>query len=352
VEPPKTQQRLLRLNDTTPAVGVVLHVAGRAWEVTEESTYTNDEGYQVTEWTCEVSGTTGYLLKEGEADSGVTRWFFTREINTDAVRVAGEHLEAWLKARPGATPPPTLSYAGGTYEYGDTTEGVHEEDGSREKKITWDYWDAGRNKNLAVEHWEDQSFECFLGEYVDPDRVVVRPGGAGAAKGKQKAGRGSPFVLAAATLPLAYVVGFIIGWPFDEALTLALAIALGLGWLSAVAQAPAPGFAALLIGAGAAATFLQYPPLTTWVGLLGLVGAPVLVGWVGKLRGHAARRRAVRFAGAFAAAAPLTAIGYAYYSTYAPTPHTPTQLALALAPAALGLALGCLTAGLALGREE
>lgn len=351
METPKVQHRLSRLNDTTPQVGVVVHVAGRAWEVTEQSTYTNDEGYQVTEWTCEASGATGYLLKEGEAESGVTRWFFTKEIDTDAVRVEGETLEAWLKPRPGATPPPTLSYAGGTYAYGDTTEGVHEEDGAREKKITWDYWDAGRKRNLAVEHWEDQSFECFLGEYVDPDRVVVRPGG-GTTAARKAGGDAHPWARAALGLPVGYGVGFIGGWPLDEALTLALAAAFGFGWVSAVRRAPAPALAALLAGALAVAAFMRFPPLTTWAGAITLLGAPALVGGVGKLRGHAARRRAVGYAGAFAAGAPLAAAGYAHYASYAPMPHTPMQLALALAPAAVGLLLGCLTAGLVLGREE
>jgi hypothetical protein len=354
MESPKTQQRLLRLNDTIPAVGMVLHVAGRAWDLTEESTYTNDEGYQVTEWTCEAGGTTGYFLREGAADSGVTRWFFTREIDTNAVRVSGERLEEWLKARPGATPPPALSYGGGTYEYGDTTEGIHEEDGKREKKITWDYWDAGRKKNLAVEHWEDHSFECFLGEYVDPDRVVVQPEGATKKRrARESGGVGTnPFVAAVLGMPIGYFFGFIAGCPFDEAFAYALVGGFGLGWLIGVFWVPAPAFAALLAGAGAAATFMQYPPLTTWAGAIVLLGAPILPGWIGKLRGHAGRRRAVQFVGAFAAAAPLTAIGYLHYTSYAPTPNTPTQLTLALAPAGLALVVGILISGLVLGREE
>ena len=351
MESPKNQQSLLRLNDATPAVGVLLHVAGRAWEVTEESTYKNDEGYQVTEWTCEASGTTGYFLKEGEADSGVTRWFFTRETDTDAVRVSGERLEEWLKARPGATPPPALSYGGATYEYGDTTEGTHEEDGEREKKITWDYWDAGRKKNLAVEHWEDHSFECFLGEYVDADGVVVQLADT-ATRWKTRGAAGNPLAAAALGLVIGYAIAFFAGCPFDEAFAYALAASFGLGWLSGAVKAPAPGFAALLAAAGAGAAFMQNPPLTTWAGAIGLLGAPILPGWIGKLRGHAGRRRAVQFAGAFAAAAPLTAIGYLHYSSYAPTPHTPTQLVLALAPAGLALILGFLISGLVLGREE
>jgi Domain of unknown function (DUF4178) len=89
------------LDRADPRVGQTFSFEGRDWEVTDHSSYWDDEGYRVIEWCCECDDTEAYLLKEvreGEPD----RWFFTRSIPRQGV---GD-----LPAAPGATPPPALTY--------------------------------------------------------------------------------------------------------------------------------------------------------------------------------------------------------------------------------------------------
>lgn len=340
-----------RLDESGPRVGLTIHFEGQDWKVTGQSSSWNDEGYRVHEWACEAGDTTGYLLKEADPKQGGIRWFFTREIDDEGVAVpGGEHLAEWLRRAPEAKPPESLTCDGTTYRYDDTTEGTHEdESGKRVRKVTWDYWDGGRARNLAVERWPDGSFDCYLGAYIEPGQVTIRP--APARQGYRSRLQANPFLAAIVVVPLAYFLGFMAGRPFDECLALALPVAAGAGWFMALPGAPAAGGAALIAALIAGAIFLRFPPLNTGLGLVALLGAPAAVGWFGRGRGAAAGKQAVLYAAAFAVGAPLTVVGLYEYFWLAPGPHTPDQLALALGPAVLGSLAACLAARLVLGRE-
>ncbi len=335
-----------------PRVGQTLSFDGREWEVTDHSSYWNDEGYRVTEWCCETEGVEAYLLKEVK-DGEPTRWFFTRSIP----RAVVSGLDP---GRP-AAPPSALTYEGRTYRYAETTEGTYEDEpGERVPKTTWEYWDDGRQRNLAVELWGDR-VDCYHGAYIDPAAVTLAaaPEGDGPAEGvgavgvaslagaaarlatgakarSTGGGEANPFVTAAVILPMVYVVPFFMGRPFDECLGVALTIALLGGWLFALGRAPRAGGLALAAMAIGAYLFWTYPPLTTGAGLAMVVGGPAAVAWGG--RGEAARRgrRAVLYAAAVAVGVPALAVGLHRYFWYAPAPHGLGQLVLALGPAALG----------------
>src|SRR5262249_29650040 len=99
-----------------------------------------------------------------------TRWFFTRRIPAEAVTVAGGASVA--KHTAGQAPPPALTYDGQSYRYTDKTEGTYEDEpGQRTGKTTWEYWDAGHVRNLAVEVWADGRIDCYRGTYIDPAQV-------------------------------------------------------------------------------------------------------------------------------------------------------------------------------------
>ncbi|HEY7678285.1 MAG TPA: DUF4178 domain-containing protein, partial [Candidatus Methylomirabilis sp.] len=291
------------------------------------------------------------LLKEADPKQGRIRWFFTREIPEDAVAVEGGGLlTEWMEREHDPKPPSVLAYHQNSYRYEETTEGTHEDDaGQRVPKVTWDYWDGGHTHNLAVERWPDGSFECYLGRYIDPDQITIRPPDAGAVP-RPRLGA-NPFLGAVILVPCAYFLAFVIGRPLDEGLAFSLVVAAAGGWMMAVRRAPAAGVAALAAALAAAAVFWRFPPLTTGPGLAVLFGAPAAIGWVARGRVPSEGRLAVLYAAAFGVAGPLLAVGLYEYFRFAPGPHGPDQLVLALGPAALGGLAACLVAGLMSRRE-
>ena len=335
-----------RLDEAGPPSGGPVLFDGKEWKVAEEGGYRSEEGYRVQEWCCESGVTTAYLLKEKDAERKTTRWFFTREIDADAVAVAGgERLAEWRQSKTDAELPQTLTYQDSPYRYADTTEGMHENDsGKRVRKVTWDYWDAGHAKNLAVERWPDGSFDCYLGAYIEPGQVTIRP--AAVRPGFNARLRANPFLGAAVYLPISYLVPFFMGWPFDASLAVALPVAAAAGWIFTLPTATAAGIAALVAATVCAATFRYFPPLTSGLGLVALVAAPAAIAWLARNGGASSPRLAVHYAAAFAVGAPLLGMGFYSYFNLAPGPHTFDQLVLALGPAAIGGLAGFLISGL------
>jgi hypothetical protein len=339
------------LGAADPRVGQTLTVEGREWEVTDHSSYW-DEGYRVIEWCCETDGTEAYLLKEIHEGAPV-KWFFTR-------RVPNAGVQGLPASGRGATPPPALTYEGQSYRYTESTEGTYEEDpGNRVEKTTWEYWDAGHTQNLAIEVWGDGRIDCYRGAYVEPGQVTLgesgeesEDGGSGAAApgatalgavtlkaaraGKAAPGRGAnPFVIAMIAVPFVYIIPFFFGRPFDQCLAVALPLAFLIGWLFGRSSAPGAGWIGLLGLAAVGYVFWHFAPLGTTAGLATLVGAPLLVGLWG--RKHAERgRRAVVYVAALVVGLPALVIGFYYYFSFAPAPHSLAQLGLALAPAVFG----------------
>ncbi len=352
-EKPKARPgEVSRLDESGLRPGATVLLDGQEWKVTEQSSYRSEEGYRVQEWCCESGDTTAYLLKEKDAEQKATRWFFTREIDADAVAVAGDDpLAEWLQSKSGAKPPETLTYQENPYRYADTTEGTHQdESGERVRKVTWDYWDAGHARNLAVERWPDGSFDCYLGAYVEPGGVTIRP--APPQPGFNARLRANPFLGAAVYLPISYLVPFFMGWPFDASLAVALPVAATAGWIFTLPTATVAGLASLVAAAVCAAAFWYFPPLTSGIGLGALVATPAAIAWLAKNSGHAGPGLAVHYAAAFAVGAPLLGMGFYYYFNLAPGPHALDQLLLALGPAAIGGLAGLLISGLVFRRDS
>ncbi len=333
---------------TSPHRGGIVRFDGGEWRITDQATYSTAAGYRVHEWACESGGVSAYLLKENEPGVASPRWFFTREIPTKSVTAGGEALASAVAAHANA-PPAVLEYDGGTYRYEDTTDGLHEDDGGAVRKITWDYWDAARRKNLAVERWPDGSLATYIGSYIEPGQFTTHsPKSAHAGRLRQ----GHPIVLFLLSLTFGYALCFVIGQPFDNGFVKAIYIAATVSWFSALIRVPLTALAGAGLATAAAGLFWLYPPLTSWMGLATVCAVPALVGWVAKLRNSAAHRQAVQFVGALAVAVPLVVVGSLFYFWFAPGPHTPDQFWLALGPAAIAAAAGFLIAGLVLGRDS
>jgi hypothetical protein len=349
-----SRQQPIRLEDSDPVVGVLLRLEGREWTVTERLRFEEEEGTWANEWCCEADGTTAYLLKEFDEQKRV-RWFFTREIAEDGVSLPdGETLGAWLQRTKGPRPPEVLKYSDRQYSYVESSEGNAELDsGERARKTVWEYWDDRRTTNLAVERWEDGEFECYLGAYIDPRHVTLRAAAEEGAHAHAGAGGGffrrlaaNPFVAALVSLPIFYLLAFIVGRPFDAAMSFALAAAAVTGWLFALGTAAAASGVALLLGLFAGAAFWFFPPLTSGFGLLALFGTPAVIALLGRRGAVPGRRTAIRYAAVVGVVGPLFAVGLFHYFGRAPGPHTPDQFALALGPAVLGGLSAWLLSGL------
>jgi hypothetical protein len=354
------------LGAADPRVGQMLTFEGREWEVTDHSSYW-DEGYRVIEWCVESDDTEAYLLKEIHEGAPV-KWFFTR-------RVPNDRVEGLPAAGRGATPPPALTHEGKSYRYTESTEGTYEEDpGNRVEKTTWEYWDAGHTQNLAIEVWGDGRIDSYRGAYIEPGQVTLGESGeesgdegsgarvaaaAGATglgavalkaarAGKAAPGRGAnPFVIAMIAVPFIYIIPFFFGRPFDQCLAVALPLALLIGWLFGRSSAPGAGWIGLVGLAAVGYVFWHWAPLGTTAGLVTLMGAPVLIGLWG--RKHAERgRRAVVYLAALVVGLPALVIGFYYYFSFAPAPHSLAQLGLALGPAVLGAVAAMILARLLL----
>jgi hypothetical protein len=342
----------MRLGQREPVLGDALVLEGTDWKVTGAVIYRTDEGHRVHEWKCEHWGSTAYLLRE-EEKPGDVRWFFTREIPSDPVKLGeGQTLAEWMKTAPAPTPPPALANGITTYRYEDTTEGTHEDaPGGSARKTTWDYWDQAHTANLAVEVWDDGSFDCYLGAYVRPAQVAVRPGGAASAGGHGLWKHPVPAALV--FVPCAYFLPFIGDRPFDECMAFALPVAFLGGWVLALANATFAAGLALLAAPVLGAVFWQFPPLTSGIGIAVILGVPFVLARAARRRKAPGPRSMVLYAACYAVATPLLLLGLYSYFVFAPAPHTFDQFALALAPSAFGALAARVMGGIALrGGEE
>lgn len=335
-----------------PSKGDRLVYDSVAYDVTGVSRYKEDD-YQVTEWCCETSSSECYLLRETKSGAP-PRWFFTRWIPTREVSLpGGAGLPAWKEPQDPPPPPKTLMRGGDIFTYAETTDGKYEDDdGLRQRKITWDYWNAGRARNVAIELWADGGQDCYTGVYIRPDEVSCRPisrlsaGGDGA----DWLGGFGPFARFGILLAGCYLfIMFFIGLPFDECLAAALPAALFFNlavyqtlWIELLAS----GLAAV----GLTFLFSRHPPLGDFVGLAGLLAAPALTALL--CRRLRTPGDAARFICASSSAAPAALVGYYHYFAHAPAPHELGQLLLALGPAGVAAMAGLAAAQLAAGSEE
>jgi hypothetical protein len=318
-----------------PRVGDRLNLRNAVWRVTERSTYDNEEGYRCVEWTCEAGSVEAYLLKEAE-DNHSHKWFFTLTIDEDEAAVpAGGAITEWIEKNGKTAPPPTLLYRGQSYRYGDKTDGTYADDsGGRTQKTTWDYWDAERKNNLAVEIWASGEVDAYLGRYIAAAdaKLTARPNiladhDAFSSNGLKVAAYGAFF---------AFYVLSQIGGAFDHLLTLVLGGVLAFGWFYPVLDAPKIAAASAATAAALAFVFWNYPPFTHPIGLAFFFGAPAGLAWLLRKADHSLSDKAACVHIAYALEIPLIAVGLVHYFRFAPAPHDFIQYCLALTPALVG----------------
>jgi hypothetical protein len=171
-----------------------IRYAGIVWQVDEQSTYSDRQGYCTTEWLLTSATRHQYFLlrevavdSESGSDSETVTWYLAEELGKVAI-VNGES-EQLLPAKAfhqamvdDQQPYPVLKVANRTYFFESATRGTYraedeETEPDRQERITWDYWDEPHVCNLAVEAWLNGDLKLYNTREVEPDEFsrVDRP---------------------------------------------------------------------------------------------------------------------------------------------------------------------------------
>lgn len=163
----QTQLQQLRPGDRLKYHGV-------QWNVKDCSTYHEPQGYETTEWLLRSqTGKEYYLLREvdpQDEESGVN-WYLAEEVRFPHIYQPGSQydlfVDLWSDMQGQNTPYPELQVFNRVYYFESQTQGY--EDNDRKTRITWDYWDAAHQWNLAIEAWIDGSLAVYSTKLVKPE---------------------------------------------------------------------------------------------------------------------------------------------------------------------------------------
>lgn len=323
------------LSARSPVTGDTLLLNGHSFEITDRSTYRNSEGYFVTEFCAEDDDSENYLLRESYPDGSV-KWFFTRWHEPSGFADGSDRkIEDYLK-NGDLKLPPRITYKNEQFTLADRTDGTYADNpGEDEKKITFDYWTEDHARNLAIESWENGSYDFYIGSYIDPAAATLDKGGSSGLSRRSRASddaSNNPFTFVfTAIIFIVILVPELSFVPVDALLSGVMGIlTLGLFIWTAVKLPFVSAAAAAVLSLTLAFLFDQFAPLGTWQGAGLVLLAPFILC---KLCGsEGARGPQARLCALMMLAAVLAA-GFRRYFSFAPEPHSLPQYLLAIAPA-------------------
>lgn len=319
------------------------------WEVTERTLYRESADYQETQWELEGGGDTRYLVMSVENKGGTseTAWVCTRQTGIGRIqRPEGGGWKNFREKDSMQAVPPKVKFDGVDFTLEGETEGSAESDeGETVNKLTWDYYDATRKRNLAIEVWQ-----CSDADYYEAyDGQVVRP--ADFARIPAKARRGLPRGEALGALVIAAfsclfflpIVGGMMG-AFDTGAEYLVALMMpALLAFTAYVVGTHRGMLAAGIILGIAAGIVMLKTLGTGLSYWQYAGYGLAVGVAvaelgARLLGGV-RRSDKSWTAGLAALLALFILSFAHYIQFAPRPHNPGSLlaacALPLLPAVI-----------------
>lgn len=159
---------------------------GLDWEVTDRNVYRESAEYEETQWELEDGSSTRYLVRSEEKKPGGTEVVWVCTVQTGVRRIEyhtpGGQLERLREKNALDAPPPKVLFDGVVYSLDGETEGkAVDDEGNNVTKLTWDYYDATRRRNLAIEVWkcpDADYFEVYDGTVTSPSefsRVQTPP---------------------------------------------------------------------------------------------------------------------------------------------------------------------------------
>jgi hypothetical protein len=237
------------------------------WLVSAKELHEESKDYHETQWTL-ISGSkkTGYLVRSAEKkeDGFEFIWVFTKEIWLEHIQyqdLQGKWLDFQEKKFVSA-PPQTVRFRETRFNYqGETSGKARDDDGNLVTKLTWDYYDDSRKRNLAIEIWKepDRDYpEAYDGIVVQPSDFTVLPRPAVEVfRRKVNAGQGRNYAVCGWTAVVGFIL-FLNGVPFDYlafAIIPVFAVIIlyqtfsVLAWFSAACYGLAVAGAAVVLGA-------------------------------------------------------------------------------------------------------
>lgn len=152
------------------------------WFVAARDICKESEDYQETQWTLTARNRkTLYLIcSEEKKDTGLeVVWILTQQILLAGVQyqASPDHWEAFSENDFVASPPPSIRLGQTIMNFDGETSGLAKDDeGQTVTKVTWDYFDDGKAKNVAIEIWKepDRDYpEAYEGTVVQPSDFEV-----------------------------------------------------------------------------------------------------------------------------------------------------------------------------------
>ncbi|HCC48301.1 MAG TPA: hypothetical protein DEQ38_09355 [Elusimicrobia bacterium] len=322
------------------------------WEVTDRDLYKESADYQEVQWELESSAGTRYLVMSRENKGGSVEevWVCTRQASIGDVerQLPSGEWESFGETDSVPAAPARVRFCGLGFKLDGETEGIAEDDdGNNVTKLTWDYYDDTRKRNLAIEIWKEPDadyYEAYDGDVVkSSDFSVIPPSAAprrSLLRGSEAAGTfvAGCFVCFFFLPIVAGVMGaFDTGAEYLVALLVPAAcafIAVLAGahrGLLAVALAAAVGGAILALKLrGLGGSYWEYA-------MYGALGGAAIAEFFSRVF-SVERSSEKGWIAANASLLFLYIVGFAHYIKFAPRPHNPGGLlaacALPLLPAA------------------
>ncbi len=313
----------------------------RDWEVTDRDVYRGSADYGETQWELSPGyGSPYYLVRSLENKDGGTEeiWICTKETGIGGVQYLSPSGD-WINFKEQdslQTPPGRARYGEVELSLDGETKGRAEDDeGSTVTKLTWDYFDSTRRRNIAIEVWKESDadyYEAYDGRVVSRSEFQPIPPRAGASRNYGSLGDAVGYLVAAAfaacfILPLAggILTACDVGAEYLLALLLPV-ICIYLSYLMGVHRALLS--AALAASLGAALLLIKFRGLggSYWeYALYGVLAGPAITETAARLFGGIRPSDKSASAGN-ATLLLLFMISFAHYIEFAPRPHNPSGL--------------------------
>lgn len=308
----------------------------RDWEVTYVDHYRASGDYSETQWELTPhSGPEYYLVMSREDKGGPAEemWVCTRQTKIRSVQyLTPEGNWETFKGQDSVSEAPArIRYEELEFTLDGETKGTAEDDeGDTVTKITWDYFDAGRRRNIAIEIWKEPDadyFEAYDGRVVSPSDFVRIPAPVGAARHRDQSGNIFVFLLLTGLVTCFGIpifgsilnvcdagAEYYIAFMLPAALVFRSALAGAHRGLLAVSLALSAAAAALLLKfRGLGATYWEYA-------LYGVLAGAFLTEAAARLFSDVRRCDKAPAAGN-STLLLLFIISFAHYVKFAPRPH-------------------------------
>jgi hypothetical protein len=308
------------------------------WEVTSR-TSCGDAGGSELQWELTPERGAERYLVLSRAPAVAEVWVCTAEAGIGGVEceTAPDSWRAFHETDSFEQAPRRVRFGGVDFAFdGETSGRAEDDDGNTVTKLTWDYYDVLRARNLAIEIWKEDDadyYEAYDGLVVNPSAFEILPPRPGAGSRRRLKGEDAASAVIAAAFASFFIVpvlGGIVG-VFDVGAEYVVAALIPAGCIFVSFACGVPGgllASALTAAAGVGLLLVKVRGLggSYWEYLVyGLLLGPLLTEAAARALPGVRASDKPGVAGN-ATLLILFVIGFAHYIQFAPRPHNPGGL--------------------------